>query len=303
MEIRHIHYFIAVAESLSITKAAQQLHIAQPPLSRQIRDLEDELGCRLFERSPHGLCMTPEGDAFLQYARRIMDLVGKSKEHITEMSRGLQGTLYISSVEGHAPGLLAKWIADFKADHPHVDYNIWNGSTDDVIYRVSNGLSEIGIITEPHNAEGLFAIPLYTEPWTALIPASDPLAKESGGTISISALKDKDLIIPSRGSRLMEIQGWFPDKNMDLKISCRVAHMLNAFELVRQGVGIAIYPAYSDSHFSEDSGVIVKRIVDPEVTASYILVWDKSAHLSHTAEVFIECIRQALGIQQQPAKA
>ncbi len=149
MEIRHIHYFIAVAENLSFTKAAQQLMIAQPPLSRQIKDLEDELGAALFDRSPHGLHITPEGEAFLEYALRIMDLVKKSREHIAEMSKGLQGTLYIASVEGHAPRLLAEWIADYKTEHPHVDYTLRNGSTDDVIYWVTNGLCELGVITEP----------------------------------------------------------------------------------------------------------------------------------------------------------
>ena len=295
MEIRHIHYFIAVAENLSFTKAAQQLMIAQPPLSRQIKDLEDELGAALFDRSPHGLHITPEGEAFLEYALRIMDLVKKSKEHIAEMSRGLQGTLYIASVEGHAPRLLAKWIADYKTEHPHVDYSLRNGSTDDVIYWVTNGLSELGVITEPHNAEGLFSVPVYTEPWTALIPSSDPLAKAEGDTVSVSDLADRDLIIPSRESRLMEIKNWFPDKNIELHVCCRVAHMLNAYELARQGVGIAIYPA-SDSHFSGDPDVTIKKLVDPAVTASYILVWDRTHHLTHAAESFVRSICSAAGV-------
>ena len=78
MELRHIHYFIAVAENLNITRAAQQLKIAQPPLSRQIRDLEAELGAPLFERSPQGLRLTPAGNTFLQYARQITDLAARS---------------------------------------------------------------------------------------------------------------------------------------------------------------------------------------------------------------------------------
>ena len=176
MELRHIHYFIAVAENLNITRAAQQLKIAQPPLSRQIRDLEAELGAPLFERSPQGLRLTPAGNTFLQYARQITDLAARSKEHIAEMADGLQGTIYIASVEGHAPRLLSRWISAFKDSYPHVQYSVWNGSTDDVIYRVTNSLSEIGIITEPHNDEGLFSIPVYKEPWTAMIPSSDPLA-------------------------------------------------------------------------------------------------------------------------------
>ena len=280
MELRHIHYFIAVAENLNITRAAQQLKIAQPPLSRQIRDLETELGAPLFERSPQGLRLTPAGNTFLQYARQITDLAARSKEHIAEMADGLQGTIYIASVEGHAPRLLSRWISAFKDSYPHVQYSVWNGSTDDVIYRVTNSLSEIGIITEPHNDEGLFSIPVYKEPWTAMIPSSDPLALLPGDTIPLPALKDRDLIIPSRESRLMEIRNWFPEENVDLKIRCRVAHMLNAYELTKQGVGIAIYPA-SDNHFSDDPDVTIKRIVDPEVSASYILVWDRARRLTH----------------------
>ena len=344
MELRHIRYFIAVAENMSISRAAQELLIAQPPLSRQIRDLEDELGADLFERSPQGLRITPEGNAFLQYARQIMDLAERSRAHVFEMAKGMQGTIDIASVEGHAPRLIAQWIAGFRKDRPGVEYSIWNGSTDDVIYRVTQGLSDLGVITAPLNADGMFSVPVFREPWTAMIPASDPLAKLPGDTISVSALRDRDLIIPSRESRFQEILNWFPvqdeelsgaemlDSESDegalsrsgrgasrfsgdpsgfsggssgfsggtgpgrkLKIRCRISHMLNAYELARQGVGIAIYPA-SDNHFSKDPEVIIKRLIDPEVTASYLLVWDQRHPLSHAAELFVKEVCDSLGI-------
>ncbi len=320
MELRHIRYFIAVAENMSISRAAQELLIAQPPLSRQIRDLEDELGADLFERSPQGLRITPEGNAFLQYARQIMDLAERSRAHVFEMSKGMQGTIDIASVEGHAPRLLAQWIANFKKERPSVQYTIWNGSTDDVLYRVTQGLSELGVITKPLNAEGMYSIPVYKEPWTVLIPAEDPLAKLPGNTLSVSALRDRDLIIPSRESRLQEILNWFPvqddelsgdqmagkgtgdsagpgeNHGLHLNIRCRISHMLNAYELARQGVGIAIYPA-SDNHFSKDPEVVIKRLVEPEVTASYLLIWDQRHALSHAAELFVKEICESMGIE------
>ena len=342
MELRHIRYFIAVAENMSISRAAQELLIAQPPLSRQIRDLEDELGADLFERTPQGLRITPEGNAFLQYARQIMDLAERSRIHVFEMAKGIQGTIDIASVEGHAPRLIAKWIAAFREGRPNVQYSIRNGSTDDVIYRVTQGLSEIGVITEPLNADGVYSVPVYREPWTAMIPASDPLAKLPGDTVSVSALRDKDLIIPSRESRLQEILDWFPVQDGELsgqemldsestggmsgagggpgrskngpsgtgggthgsingpgrklKVRCRISHMLNAYELARQGVGIAIYPA-SDNHFSKDPEVIIKRLVDPEVTASYLLIWDQRHPLSHAAELFVKEVCESLGVK------
>ena len=341
MELRHIRYFIAVAENMSISRAAQELLIAQPPLSRQIRDLEDELGADLFERTPQGLRITPEGNAFLQYARQIMDLAERSRIYVFEMAKGIQGTIDIASVEGHAPRLIAKWIAAFREGRPNVQYSIRNGSTDDVIYRVTQGLSNLGVITEPLNADGVFSVPVYREPWTAMIPASDPLAKLPGDTVSVSALRDKDLIIPSRESRLQEILDWFPVEDEELggremlddessgsgparsgsgpgrirdgspgtgssgsargpgrklKVLCRISHMLNAYELARQGVGIAIYPA-SDNHFSKDPEVIIKRLVDPEVTASYLLIWDQRHPLPHAAELFVKEVCESLGVK------
>ena len=198
MELRHIRYFLAVAAELNFTRAAQKLCIAQPPLSRQIQDLEEELGVKLFERKPHALQLTEEGALFKQYATQVLDLINKSTEDIRERKRGLQGTLYLASVEGHAPRLYAEWIAAFHSLHPHVQYNLWNGNSDDVVNRVMNGLCDLAIIMEPHNAEGVESIPVYQEPWVAIIPADNPLAKQKEATVNLADLTPYELIIPSR---------------------------------------------------------------------------------------------------------
>ena len=153
MELRHIRYFKAVAEEKNFTRAAEKLAIAQPPLSRQIQDLEAELGTSLFVRTPHKVTLTEEGELFLQYATQILDLVNRSEEEVKERKEGLQGTLYIASVEGCGPRLFAEWIAAFQKKHPHVQYNLWNGNTDDVNNRVTKGLCELAMITAPYNTE------------------------------------------------------------------------------------------------------------------------------------------------------
>lgn len=290
MELRHIRYFMAVAEELNFTRAAEKLCIAQPPLSRQIKDLEQELDVELFLRKPHALQLTEEGVLFKQYAARVLELVNRSAEDVREMKQGLQGTLYLASVEGHAPRLFAEWIAGFHKMHPHVQYNLWNGNSDDVINRVMKGICELAIIVEPHNAEGVNAIPVYQEPWIAMIPSGHPLAKEPGDTIEAARLLPYELIIPSRQSRLQEIDSWFADKNENPKICCRIAHMLNAYELTRQGVGITIYPAAA-ADIGDGSEVCIKRIKEPSVMASYVLIWSKDHTLSHTASKFVEYVR------------
>lgn len=291
MELRHIRYFLAVAAELNFTRAAQKLCIAQPPLSRQIQDLEEELGVKLFERKPHALQLTEEGALFKQYATQVLDLVNKSTEDIREMKRGLQGTLYLASVEGHAPRLYAEWIAAFHSLHPHVQYNLWNGNSDDVVNRVMNGLCDLAIIMEPHNAEGVESIPVYQEPWVAIIPADNPLAKQKEATVNLADLTPYELIIPSRSSRLEEINDWFRSTGKPM-IRCRIAHLLSAYELTRLGVGITIYPA-SASDIANMSDVVIKEIVNPAKTASYILIWNKYRQLPHVATEFLDFIRSS----------
>ncbi|MCD8321641.1 MAG: LysR family transcriptional regulator [Oscillospiraceae bacterium] len=290
MELRHIRYFLAVAEEMNFTRAAEKLCIAQPPLSRQIKDLEEELGVKLFLRKPHALQLTEEGQVFRQYAVRVLDLVQKSAEDVKEIHTGLHGTLYLASVEGHAPALFAQWIAGFQQENPNVTYNLWNGSSDDVINRLMKGLCDLAIIVEPHNAEGVHALPVYSEPWVAMIPQSCPLAAEPGDTVDFQRVTQYDLIIPSRESRLQEILGWTESDEGVLNIRCRMSHMLNAYELTRRNVGITIYPASAD--IGSDPSVRVKRLVNPEVWASYVLIWDKSRRLPHVAEEFLRHVQQ-----------
>ena len=292
MELRHIRYFLAVATELNFTRAAQKLCIAQPPLSRQIQDLEEELGVKLFERKPHALQLTEEGALFKQYATQVLDLENKSTEDIRERKKGLQGTLYLASVEGHAPHLYAEWIAGFHALHPNVQYNLWNGNSDDVVNRVMNGLCDLAIIMEPHNAEGIEAIPVYNEPWIAMIPSSNPLATQKGDTVNLSDLSPYELIIPSRSSRLEEINDWFRGNTKPI-IRCRIAHLLSAYELTRLGVGITIYPA-SAGDIANMSDVCIKKIVNPSKTASYSLSWNKYRQLSHVAAEFLDFVKQSL---------
>lgn len=286
MELRHIRYFLAVSEELSFSRAAEKLNIAQPPLSRQIMELEEELGVKLFERNSHVVKLTEEGHVFQQYAVRVIELVNKSAEDVKEIKNVLHGTVYLASVEGHAPALFSEWISNFQKENPYVTYNLWNGNSDDIIYRLEKGLCELAIIMEPHNAEGVNAVSIYKEPWVAMIPLDNPLAKLPGNQIDCQKLADYDLIIPSRESRLQEINSWFQEK--EPKVKCRIAHMINAYELTRKGVGITIYPA--STNIVKDDTVCIKELCNPSVSASYVLIWSKQKKLSHVAEKFLQYI-------------
>lgn len=289
MELRHIRYFLAVVEEGSFTKAAERLLIAQPPLSRQIKDLEEELGTPLFLRQSKGLVLTEAGNRFLNYAHQIMALADRSAEDIREMSTGLKGTLYLATVEGRAPKILSGWIAGFHEKYTGVDYNLWNGNTDDVLNRLYNGLCEIAIITAPYDSEHYEAIAAGREPWVAIIPKDHPLAYE-GDTVEASELVAYDLIIPSRQSRKQEIENWFTSTGQKPKIVARLANMLNAYELSAHGLGIAIFPAAALDYKSNN--VVIKRITNPEHYASYVILKKADSTMSLVAQEFWDYIKE-----------
>ena len=291
MEIRHIRYFMAVAEEKNFTRAAEKLLIAQPPLSRQIQDLEEELGTKLFVRSPHSITLTSEGELFLQYAKQILELVNRSQEDIREVKEGLQGMLYIASVEGCGPRLFAKWIKSFKEKYPHVQYNLWNGNTDDVVARLEKGLCELAMITAPYDNEAYEVIPVHSEPWVAVIPSSHPLAKAAPNPVLPEELLPYELLIPSRESRKSEIEHWFDETGKSPIIRARIAHMMNAYELSRNGVGIAIYPE-SITLVSDSTDICTRVIQHKEAVASYALIYEKKRKLSRVAEEFISHLQK-----------
>ncbi len=181
MELRHLRYFYEAANEMNFTRAAEKLNIAQPPLSKQIKDLETELGVSLFVRRPHFLALTPEGEILKQYAAQILGLADKASETLQNMGQGLHGTVEIACVEGNILRFLAEWIAEFRKLHPAVQYNIWTGGADDIIGRLRSGLSDFALIADVTDTEGIDHYELFSEHWTAIIPSDYPLAKAKGG--------------------------------------------------------------------------------------------------------------------------
>ena len=290
MELRHLRYFLAVCEEMNFTRAAERLMIAQPPLSRQIRDLEEEIGTALFVREHHSLRLTEEGLRFRSYANRIIGLADRSVEDIREMHTGLRGTVYIAEVEGKAPRLMSSFISSFSKYYPDVQYNIWNGNSDEVTQRVRNGLADLAVIMEPYDPQGLHSTPIYQEPWIAMFSAKHPLAKKKGDTIPLEMLADHDLIIPSRGSRLQEISDWFAPLSITPRIRARISNATIAYELCEQNVGVAIYPAAA-ADLIHGNRVMIKQITDPTHMASYVLIYPDNHPLSPVAEKFVGHIR------------
>ena len=291
MELRHLRYFVTLAEEMNFTRAAERLMIAQPPLSRQIRDLEEELGAPLFIREHHSLKLTEEGALFRDYATRILALSEESIADVRNMNRGLHGMLYLAEVEGKGPHLTAEWISGFSRQYPNVQYTLWNGNSDEVVNRIHKGLSDVGLIMEPYEPKGIHSYQVYSEPWIAMFPADHPLARSDSDTIPIRKLADCVLIIPSRDSRLREISDWLGSDGSMPHVVARIANVITAYELCRQGLGVAIYPAAATDIITDHKSVRVKTISDKGIRASYVLIWSAEHPLTNVAQKFVDHVR------------
>ena len=298
MELRTLHYFTVVAQELNITRAAEKLNMSQPPLSNQIKALEEELGVQLFIRGKRRLELTEEGGLLLRRAVQIQELADKTRQEIASLRGGMTGTIYLSMVEGRAPFLAAQWIAGFREEFPLVRYNLWNGSSDDVLDRLHKGLADLAVIAAPYDTEHLEGFSVGQEPWAAMFHPDHPLAKEPGEAIPLSSLVGEPLIVPSRKSRIESIRRWFGEIGAEPRILCEMSNYMDAVALTSQGVGVSIFP----QTVGVSNGLVVSKVVtQPARQAEYILVWNKGQAPSGLTREFIRYVQDYLEERQSKA--
>ena len=291
MELRTLHYFTVVAQELNITRAAEKLNMSQPPLSNQIKALEEELGVQLFIRGKRHLELTEEGGLLLRRAIQIQELADKTRQEIASLREGMTGVIYLSMVEGRAPFLAARWIAGFREEFPLVRYNLWNGSSDDVLDRLHKGLADLAVIAAPYDTEHLEGFPVGREPWIAMLHPDHPLAQTVGDTIPLSSLAGEPLIVPSRKSRVDAIRRWFGEVGAEPHILCEMSNYMDAAALTSQGVGISIFPQTVDV----SNGLVVSKVViQPSRQVEYILVWNRGQPPSGLTREFIHFVQENL---------
>ena len=285
MELRALNYFVVTAEELNITHAAERLCMTQPPLSFQLKALEEELGVTLFIRGKRRLTLTDEGAAFLKRAKQMLELAEKAKSEVQEMKSGVSGTINIALIEGRAPYLAAKLVKGFSEEYPQVRYKLWTGSNDDVFERIEHGLADLAIIAAPYDSVGLNGINVGWEPWVAIMSNSNPLARKEGSTVSLEEIADYPLIVPSRKSRISAIHSWFEKVGREPNIICEMANNGEAVALAELNVGISIYPLTTYT----PNPLTVSKLIAPDTrTLEYCLVWSKKHKPTMVAQQFLD---------------
>lgn len=295
MDLRTLSYFVAVAENLNITKAAEKLHISQPPLSNRIKALENELNTVLFIRGKRSLQLTDAGRLLYRRAKEILSLTDKAASEIISMSQGMTGTISIGLVEGSAPNIAAEWIEQFALQHPQVKFRILNGNSDDLISNLRSGIISLAVITAPYDQSLLNGFSVGKEKITAFMSKDNPLAKLPGDTLDFNLLNNQPLIVPSRTAVIEMIYKWFREIKSEPNIICEMDNYLDVVALAGRNVGISIFPKTS---FILNPGIVAKEIVNPERYMEYLFVWLKGRPLPSVEEAFIDFVKDKLSFDK-----
>jgi DNA-binding transcriptional LysR family regulator len=291
MDLRTLQYFVTVAEELNITRAAEKLHMSQPPLSAQIKNLESELETELFIRGKRRLSLTESGKLLYRRAKDILSMADRTQAEILSLSRGMSGVISIGLVEGMAPDIAAEWFAGFIEAYPNVRFRILDGSTDDLLEKMRSGLISLAVITSPCDKSLLHSFRVGEEKLAALMNQSHPLAAKAGEEINISELAGENLIVPSRKALIETIYKWFRKENAEPKIVCEMDSYLDAAALAGRMVGISIYPR--TAYIPNDS-LTSKCIAGEDKKIEYRFVWQRGHHLPRIEEEFIDYVQECI---------
>lgn len=207
MEIRVLRYFLMVAREESITKAAELLHITQPTLSRQLIQLETELGTKLFERSSHNIRLTEDGMLLKRRAQELVQLADKTEQEFKRGEEQISGSIAIGSGETNNVQVIADIIRKFQSEYPMVQYDLYTANADDIKERIDKGILDIGLLMEPVDITKYSFIRLKRkERWGLLVSYDSELAGKS--SVSAEDLLDVPVFLPQRPILRNEVEGW-----------------------------------------------------------------------------------------------
>ena len=285
VELRTLRYFLAAAQEGNITRAADILHITQPTLSRQIMELERELGTTLMLRGKNGLTLTDDGLFFRQRAGEIVELADRLEQNFTERKSDVSGLIAIGASESVGSRLFARLIKRFSDKYPLIQFHLYNEMADNIKDRLEKGLVDVGLLLEPVDTSRYDFVRLsQKETWGILMRDDHPLAERK--TIAPDEIAEYPLILPLRERVRNEILNWMRKEEKDLTIPLSYTLLSNAALMVEAGLGCAFcldgaLAIHSSPHLSFVP-------ISPEHTTRSVLVWKKNQMFSPATALFIQ---------------
>lgn len=296
MTLKQLEYFLAIAETGSVTKASRNMNISQPPLSFQLKELENELNVQLFKRNKKNLTITKKGELLQKRAKEILNLVNNTIYELQIPENQPRASIRIGTVSSICNRILPEKIIEFRKMYPNADFEIFEGSSTKILQQLSNGFVNLGIIREPFNMSLYNTHPIND---TALDEQSCDyfvtLAsvkfydEPSAESIKLIELKDKPLIIQRRYRDILinacRKKGFVP------RILCQNDDISSSLSWAKFGIGIALAP-YTSAIQNTSSELFIKRIDQPTLSSPAHLIWNKGFILPEEYRKFIQLFDQ-----------
>lgn len=287
MELRVLEYFLAVAREESITGAAQSLHLSQPTLSRQLKDLEEELGKQLMIRGGRKIILTEEGMILRKRAEEILNLVEKTETEITLSNQITAGDVYIGAGETEAVHFLTQAARKMQKEYPLIRYHIASGDSVNVTEQLDKGLIDFGLLFAPFDTKKYDFLPLPTyDTWGVIMRRDNPLAAKE--TICPEDLTDKPLIISRRIMDDSSFTKWFGQSLSSLNVIATYNLAFNASLMAEDNLGYVI-TLDRIINTSRESNLCF-RPLNPGLKAHMSLVWKKYQIFSKPAKKYLQTL-------------
>lgn len=293
MEIRVLKYFLAIAKEGSITKAADSLYLTQPTLTRQMQNLEQELGQKLFVRGKYRVSLTPEGLIFKKRAEEIIDLVEKTCAEFASTNEVIKGDIYIGCGETDSMKYIAAVMKELQNEYPEIKFHIYSGNAEDVTEKLDKGLLDFGVLIQPIDLSKYDYLTLpKKDVWGVIMRKDSPLAAKKVITL-------KDLLnVPIIASRQMSKKyskesgflDWFGKEFNNLNIAATYNLLYNAAIMVDAGIGYAV-SLDKLANTSEQSSLCF-RPLSPKLESGLDIVWKKNQVFSPAAQLFLTKLKE-----------
>jgi DNA-binding transcriptional LysR family regulator len=273
VELRHLRYFVAVAEEMSFGGAARRLKMSQPPLSQQVKDLEREIGVELVDRSRRKIRLTHAGRLFLEEARRTLEQAERSVQTAVRADRGEIGKLSVGFLGSATYDVLPRVLRGFRRVHPDVQFALETMSTAQQVEAFRDGRIQVGFLRPPLEEDTLSVRVLAREPLVAVLPADHPLAARQ--RVPLGDLSKEDFVLWPRAAapRIRdEMVGYCREAGFSPKVVQESTELQTVLGLVASGMGASLLIG-SPEHIPRHPGVVYRAITSPEAAFDLALAW------------------------------
>ena len=291
MELRVLRYFLAVAKEGSVSRAATALHVTQPTLSRQIMNLEDELGTQLFRRSTRATTLTEDGVYFRRRAEEIMALADATAHEFRGEDNELAGTIAVGGAETPCFSLLAKAAKYVRENHPGVNFRLYSGNANDAAERMESGVLDFALFIDPVDVSRYETLMLpLKDTWGVLMRKDSPLAEHA--RITPAMLHGKPLLLSSQSQVETLLSNWMGSDITRQTIVARGNLLYNLALMVQQNLGYAV--TLDGIAPTGPRGPLLFRPLSPKLEASLHLAWLKSRPMSRAAAEWLACLKSMI---------